>query len=111
MATDASTTNWWVLEDITCPASCGHGTCTIGSPNYCTCDDGYYGTGCDLIKCFGTLSNDANVCTGHGTCSSTDHCSCSSDYTGINCQLPICFGVNSTSSTVCSGRYTVDGFF
>ena len=31
----------------TCPAGCGHGTCT--SPGTCTCQPGYTGAGCDQV--------------------------------------------------------------
>lgn len=39
----------------------GHNMCT-------NCQEGYYGTNCELTKCYGILSNNSNACSRNGIC-------------------------------------------
>jgi alpha-tubulin suppressor-like RCC1 family protein len=56
--------------------------------------------------CYNILQDDADVCTGNGTCVDTDTCVCRSGFSGPKCQYASCFGVNQTSSATCSGHGT-----
>ena len=44
---------------------------------------------CDCIEadCYGHLSSDTAVCSGHGVCTRTNKCLCLPQYSGKSCQL------------------------
>src|SRR5690606_24605262 len=65
---------------------------------------GYTGLECELVICFGKLSNDSSVCSSKGTCSQPNQCTCETGYTGEECQHPICFDKIASDPTVCSGN-------
>jgi hypothetical protein len=66
-----------LLDGIVCG---GNGTCTSGS---CLCNHGIVGDLCDVISCFGDLSNSSSVCNGVGKCIGVDLCLCDDGYEGL----------------------------
>ncbi|KAL9655937.1 hypothetical protein ABK040_007558 [Willaertia magna] len=49
----------------------------------CHCNEGYNGTYCENVKCFGGFTN---TCSGHGTCILPDVCACMPGYYGERCE-------------------------
>ncbi|KAG2374973.1 hypothetical protein C9374_010347 [Naegleria lovaniensis] len=96
----------------------GHGSCI--SENNCQCQNGYFGTTCQITQCNSKLSNDSSVCSSHGSCVALNSCSCISGWTGLNCeqcvgnncgggnnnesQIFTCNGTLSNSTSVCNGN-------
>jgi len=66
-----------------------HGSCLL---QFCVCNDGFYGTGCEYETCPGsdcvfnnhTLQTQCTLCNGHGTCTNSQ-CSCYTGFTGDGC--------------------------
>jgi hypothetical protein len=44
---------------------------------------------CSIPSCYGTLSNDSQVCSGRGKCIALDSCTCTDPYSGNNCEFPV----------------------
>ena len=95
----------------------GHGTCE--ATDTCQCADGWTGQNCAspvpatttsvpaatttvaptttttpptttiLVTCGGIASDNASVCSGHGTCAATDTCQCAEGWTGQYCASPV----------------------
>ncbi|KAG2392360.1 hypothetical protein C9374_012612 [Naegleria lovaniensis] len=91
----------------------GHGICRVVSPNspdQCNCNIGYFGENCQYSFCFGIMSNDSTVCSGHGKCIGPDTCKCDDNtvYTGKQCSIPVCYGIDALKSAVCSSRGTCE---
>ncbi|KAG2383129.1 hypothetical protein C9374_004466 [Naegleria lovaniensis] len=83
----------------------GHEVCW--TPN--TYDGGsnvyiWSGSTCSITTCYGTASNVASVCSGHGSCNYKDVCSCNSGYSGSQCQTYYCNGIVYNGASVCSGH-------
>ena len=55
-------------------------------------------------KCQGIRSDDASVCSGHGSCVVIDQCKCASGCMGADCSITHCFGFTSNHPDVCSGK-------
>ncbi len=84
-------------------ACSGNGTCV--QTDQCECDDGWTGSDCSLLTCFGIARNVASVCSGHGSCIGIDECQCDSGWMGVDCSITYCFGVTSNlPDRVCSGK-------
>lgn len=66
---------------------------------------GYYGVGCELYNCYGTIFNASSACS-NGTCIAPDMCSCQTNFYGNRCEAFNCFGQLYNSTSVCSGRGT-----
>ncbi len=55
-------------------------------------------------KCYGVKSDNAAVCSGHGSCTRLDECQCDGGWMGIECSITHCFGFTSNHPDVCSGN-------
>jgi hypothetical protein len=54
-------------------------------------------------RCYGRVSSNAQVCSGHGACIDTDQCQCQLGYTGDTCNKFSCYGIDSRNASVCDG--------
>jgi hypothetical protein len=89
---------------------CGGGNNHCIAPEVCLCKDkpGYV-KDCSVTQCGGIQSDEANVCSGRGTCIRPNKCECNTNSRGQNCEIAICFGKLETDSRVCSGHGSCTG--
>ncbi|EFC42126.1 predicted protein [Naegleria gruberi] len=93
--------------DSKCSECSAPNQCSTCSDNYdgndCSgCKSGYSGTNCSLSICYGLTNQDANVCSGHGSCVLPSVCKCNSKWFGDNCELTSCYGIMKNDTGVCS---------
>lgn len=71
-------------------------------PSICNCNQGFSGTNCQLLSCYGYNSTNSNVCSSNEYCYSINNCTYNSGWTGFTCNIPVCYGINGTNALVCS---------
>jgi hypothetical protein len=65
-----------------------HGNCS--SNEKCACQEGWYGSNCNITNCNGIPSIDRSVCSGNGSCVARDECTCFRGWGGKFCSLLMC---------------------
>jgi hypothetical protein len=103
------------ISDKNSTVCSGNGKCV--NPNFCDCNNGYFGQNCELWTCgnvtrqrvefldpLGCTFKGDSGCNMRGICISYNKCSCTGGYYGQYCEDFNCGGIEKDSPNVCTGR-------